>query len=82
MPADLRPAFEYFVAHQDELVEKYAGKYVAISSDRQILGAYEGAMEAADAAQKKVPLGEFIIQKVSPGTDSFTQTFYSRVSVH
>lgn len=82
MSADLRNAFDYFLNNQEELVEKYAGKFVVITNDRQVLGAFSSPLEASEAAQKKVHLGEFLVQKVQSGTDGFTQTFYSRVAFH
>lgn len=77
----LKKEFEYFKQHQDELVEKYEGKFVVIA-DEKVLGTYGSEMEAYRESQKSHPLGTFLIQKCIPGTEGYTQTFHSRVAVH
>ena len=76
--ANLQKEFEYFKAHQDELVGRYGGKFLVIK-DSHIQGAYESEIEAYTEAQKKFELGTFLIQQSVPGKESFTQTFHSRV---
>lgn len=78
MANQLDKEFEYYLAHQDEVVEKYNGKYVVIR-DEQILGAYDDELTAITETQKSYKLGTFLVQKVSPGTEDYTQTFHSRV---
>ena len=62
-------------------MSKYSGKVIVIH-DEEVVGAYEDEAEATTAARKKFELGHFLVQRVQPGTDSFTQTYYSRVAVH
>ena len=80
MPSVLEKDFEYYLAHQDELVREYAGKYLLIR-DEQVLSAFDNQMEAVRAGAAKFPLGTFLVQKCEPGTDSYTQTFRSRVFI-
>lgn len=79
MDSPLKREFEYFLAHRAELVEKYNGKVIVIK-DGAVLGAYPDATTAVTATQRSHKLGTFLVQKVEPGTDSFTQTFHSRVA--
>jgi regulation of enolase protein 1 (concanavalin A-like superfamily) len=68
--------FDYYLAHQDELVKKYNGKYLVIVGD--IIEAYETKEQAYFEAQKKYDLGTFLIQLCTPGNNSYTHTFYSQ----
>lgn len=79
MTNDLEKEFEYYLEHQAELVELYNGKYLVIK-DSHVQGAYDSEMEAVDEASKTYELGTFLIQKCEPGTESYTQTYHSRVS--
>jgi len=79
MDTPLRHEFEYYLAHQDELVRKYNGKVIAIKGDR-VLGAYPDIVTAINETQKTEELGTFLVQKVEPGSDAYTQTFHSRVT--
>ena len=74
----LKAEFEFYLAHQDEMVEKYNGKYIVIK-DRRVLGSYDDELTAVRETQKSYELGTFLVQKVSPGTEDYTQTFHSRV---
>ena len=71
--------FKYYREHQQELVEKYNGKFVVIVDER-VVGVFDSELEAYTEAKKEHQLGTFLIQKVSPGTESYTQSFHSRVS--
>lgn len=70
---------DYYIKNQREIVEKYRGKVVVIH-DQAVRGAYPDELTAMREARKSFKLGDFLVQKVEPGSDSFTQTFYSRVS--
>ena len=76
----LTKEFEYYTGHQKELVEKYVGKFVVIKN-QEVIGAYDSEIEAYEEAQKNNELGTFLIQRVEPGVENYTQTFYSRVSI-
>ena len=76
---DLRKEFEYYLANQQKLVESYNGKYIVIR-DGKVLGAYDSELAAVTETRKAFPIGSFLVQRVEPGTSSYTQTFHSRVA--
>lgn len=80
MPSSLHAEFEYYLAHQDELVRQYEGRVIAVK-DRTVLGDYATEQEAIAETAKRHPIGTFLVQRVEKGTDAYTQTFYSRVRV-
>ena len=73
----LQNEFQFYLDHQDEMVEKYDGKYIVIK-DTEVLGAYDEEIAAVIETQKSHKLGTFLVQPVSKGTDAYTQTFHSR----
>jgi len=75
----LEKEFKYYLKHQDELVEKYNGKYIVIKG-RQVIGFYDNELQAIEETSKEHELGTFLVQKCEPGEESYTQTFHSRVS--
>lgn len=79
MSSPLVNEFEYYLAHQAELVEKYDGKFIIIKGD-QVLGAYEDEIEAVEETKKSHELGTFLVQHVTPGDEAYRQTFRSRVA--
>ncbi len=75
----LKREFEYYLAHQPELVEKYNGRFIVIK-DQTVIGDYDDQIAAVRETSKKHKLGTFLVQKVSPGNLDYTQTFHSRVA--
>ncbi|MDP3661311.1 MAG: DUF5678 domain-containing protein [bacterium] len=75
----LQIQLEYFKTHQDELVEKYEGKFLVIK-DQKVQNVYDTETEAYTDAKKRFELGTFLIQQCLPGQASYTQTFHSRVA--
>jgi hypothetical protein len=75
----LKKEFRYYLAHQAELVQKYKGKYVVIK-DGTIIGVYDDELQAVNETQKTQELGTFLVQKCEPGSESYTQTYHSRVA--
>jgi hypothetical protein len=75
----LKPEFEYYLAHQPELVATYKGKFIVIKGQK-VIGAYDTDIEAVTETAKTHELGTFLVQKCEPGAESYTQTFHSRVS--
>lgn len=75
----LTEEFEYYIDNQSELIKKYENKFLIIK-DKSILGAYDSFEEALKQSQKKklIP-GTYLIQHCTPGEESYTQTFHSRV---
>ena len=76
----LEKEFEYYKSHQDELVQKFGGKYIVIIGE-EVVGAYDTAIDAYTNAQKEHELGSFLLQHCLPGVENYTRTFYSRVSI-
>lgn len=70
--------FKYYLAHQNELVKKYNGKFLAIKGGR-VIGAYDTQEEALKNTLKKHKAGTFLIQFCTPGSEEYTQKFRSRV---
>lgn len=75
---DPKSNFKYYLDHQDELVQKYEGRYLVIK-DEQVVGDYNNEREAYFDAVEKYGLGNFIIQLCTGGDTAYKQTFSSRV---
>jgi hypothetical protein len=71
--------FDYYRAHQSELLKLYNGKYVVIKGEA-VLGAYDNASTAILETSKTHPKGTFLVQKCTPGDEAYTATFHSRVA--
>lgn len=69
--------FLYYLAHQDELVEKYNGKVIVLV-DQKVIGAFDSHHDAYWAAVKQYPLGSFMIQLCTPGPEAYTIRAHSR----
>lgn len=78
MEIPLKNEFDFYLSHQQELVEKYNGKVIVIKS-QEIIGVYDSLGEAIDETKKTHKLGTFLVQEVEPGTNAYTQTYHSRV---
>jgi hypothetical protein len=70
--------FKYFVDHQNELNQKYNGRYIVIK-DENVIGDYANELVAYTETSKHHKVGTFLIQLCIPGTQAYTQTFHSRV---
>ena len=79
MNNDLKRAFDFYLANQASMVERYNGKFIVIRDD-EVLGAYDSDLEAVSETQKVHLLGTFLVQKVSEGEADYTATFHSRVT--
>jgi len=78
MNTQLKKEFDYYLAHQDELVQQFEGRY-AVIKDGKILGVYDSEMRALGETRKAHALGTFLIQRVSKGKRDYSQTFHSGV---
>ena len=67
----MHEAFDYFLEHHGELVDRYNGKVVAIKEGR-VLGAYDTEHEAVVETMKNEPIETFIVQRVTPGEEAYT----------
>lgn len=79
MSKSLKKEFEYYLKHQDELVEKYNSKILVIK-DAKVIGVFDSELEAVEKTTEKHELGTFLVQKCELGSESYTQTYHSRVS--
>lgn len=71
--------FKYYKDHQEELVRQYKGKFLVIREET-VVSVHDKELAAYLDAKKKYPPGTFFIQLCTPGEESYTQTFHSRVS--
>ncbi|GAH80075.1 unnamed protein product, partial [marine sediment metagenome] len=76
---NLEKEFNYYLEHQDELVEKHNGKFIVIKNG-EVIGAFDSELEAVEKTAEQHELGTFLVQKCEPGSESYTQTYHSRVS--
>lgn len=75
----LEKEFQYFLDHQDVLVEKYEGRFVVIVGD-EVVGDYESASEAYfDTQDQGHELGTFLIQQAIAGEEAYTTTITNAV---
>lgn len=74
----LKEEFEYYISHQNELLKKYAGKFLVIKN-KSIIGVYDSEIDAYTETVKQEEAGTFLIQECQPGNESYTQTFRTRV---
>ncbi|GAH03764.1 hypothetical protein KAV79_04635 [Candidatus Aerophobetes bacterium] len=79
MSKPLEKEFKYYLENQDKLVEKYNGKVLVIKNCN-VIGVYDTELEAVNETSKKEELGTFLVQKCEAGTDSYSQTYHSRVT--
>jgi hypothetical protein len=75
----LKQEFKYYLEHQEELLLSYSGKVVVIMNE-SVLGAYDSELEALTITKKDHEIGTFLIQRCSPGSIDYTETYHSRVS--
>ena len=76
MGSELTREFEFYLAHQKEMVEQYDGKVIALK-DGRVLGVYDSELAAVTELQKSHELGTFLVKRVTLGDSEYTQTFYS-----
>ena len=76
---NLEKEFQYYIDNQEELVREYNGKFIVIKG-QEIIGAYDSEMEAIEKTSKDHELCTFLVQKCEPGSESYTQTYHSRVA--
>jgi|GEM_PF-639729 len=66
----LEAEWRFYEGNRDELVEKYLGKYVVISGDR-VLAVYDDENFAYFETVKTVPLGSFMIHRITEEEEVF-----------
>jgi hypothetical protein len=78
MNSQLMNEFDYYLEHQQELVQKYNGKVIVIKG-QTVIGVFDSELEAVQKTSEQHELGTFLVQKCEPGRESYTQTYHSRV---
>lgn len=73
----IRELFDYYLEHQQELVEKYNGKYLVISKGSIV--PFDSENSAYYYGKSKIGLGNFIVQLCTPGEEAYTQQFFSPI---
>jgi hypothetical protein len=77
--SELQKQFDWYRAHQTELVKNFDGRWIVVVRE-QVAGDFESELAAYEFAQPQFTAGEFLIQLVTTGDQSYSQTFHSRVS--
>jgi hypothetical protein len=72
--------FAFYRSHQEELVRDFDGRFIVIV-ENEVVGDFPEQIEAYTFATGKYEPGTFLIQRVTPGNDAYTQTYHSRVAV-
>jgi len=75
MSIPLEKEFKYYIKNQDELVKKYNGRVIVIKN-KKVIGVYDSEAEAVQETSKNEPMGNFLVQKCTPGKKDYTQTFH------
>ena len=78
MERPLQKEFDYYRLHQDELVQRYRGRFIVIK-DEKVIGDYDSVADAVRETSKEHELGTFFVIECQPGKESYTQTYRSRV---
>jgi hypothetical protein len=65
--------FEYYTAHQSEIVDGHLGEFVVIK-DARVLGYYKDEMAAFASMKAEVP-GTFMVKKCKPQGEDI-ETYY------
>ena len=71
--------FRYYLSHQNELVQKYNGKYLVLANTN-VVGAYDDYADALYTSLEKYKPGTFMIQLCTPGDAAYTVRYYNRVT--
>ncbi len=66
--------FDYYLAHQDELVKKCDGKHLVIT-ENGVQGAYDSRESGYDNALRSYGKGNFMLQLCTKGEEAYSQRF-------
>jgi hypothetical protein len=73
----LEKEFQYYLDHQNELVQNFNGRFIVIR-DCKVIGDYSSELEAINTTKENHEIGTFLVQKCVPGDESFSATYRSR----
>lgn len=71
--------FHYYKTHENELVKRYKGKFVAIVGE-EVVGVFDSELTAYQEMKTKYGLGKFLLQHCLPAKDRHIQRYHSRVA--
>lgn len=74
----LEQEYQYYRAHEQELLKKYQGKFLGLVEE-ELVGVFDTEIEGYLALKKKYGLGKFLLQHCIPET-SRIQRYHSRVA--
>lgn len=77
-PDALKKNLDWYIAHQQELAEKYNGKVLLIV-DQNLIGTFDDMAAAYADAMKSYTPGTFTLQPCSAEPDSYTMMLYTPV---
>lgn len=79
MNENLNDNYQYFLDNHDELLSKYANKFLVIK-DKKVLFSGDTFEDALKKSQEiGLEIGTFLIQECTDGDSAYTQEFHSRV---
>ncbi len=70
--------FQFYLSHQDKLVKKYNGKHIVIVGTN-VVGAYDSHLDAVLKSRESYKPGNFLVQKCTPGEESYTLHFRNQL---
>ena len=79
MEKPLEKEFKYYLDNQDELVKRYNGRVIVIKNEK-VIGDFDTRIQAIEETSKVHTKGTFLVQLCTPGEDSHTHFFTSRVA--
>jgi hypothetical protein len=74
----LKEEYQYYIAHRDELVAQYKGKFLVIMGN-EVVGVYDNEIDAYIESVKKYELGTFMLRECLPKDEEHIYSFRSRV---
>ena len=80
MSKPLEKEFKYYIDHQNELINKYRGKFIVIKGCT-VIGAYDSDLEAIEETSRKEESGTFLVQECEVEKDNYTPMYNSRVAL-
>jgi hypothetical protein len=75
----LETEYEYYKTHENELLQQYSGKFIAIVGE-EVVGVFDSELDGYQEMKKKYPLGKFLLQHILPKKDRIIHRYHSRVA--
>lgn len=73
---DFSKELDYFIKNQEILVKKYQGR-ILVLRNQSVVDSFPDYFSAYLGAQRKYPLGTFMLQQCIPGEEAYTVTINS-----